>query len=357
MPSKPKTLRKETSELLRAQIWGHYCNGPSYSKIQKLIGTPRVPKSTIADTINRIKSHTSTQTVDKFKSAPRKGRPPKLSTRATRQLIRSSIRDRHASLRALSTPSKSTHRLCRTTVRVRLREAGKRRCKARKKPWISSKNKKVRTAFRLANKHRNWMRVCWSDESTFEVGFDSRTCYVTRSPDEAYKPECLQPTFKSGRVMVGVWACFMGAERGPLIILEKGARLNASTYLDNIWIPHFLPFYRKMRMMYGREVSMQEDGAPYHHSKLLRLFKSAWDINLLEWPPQSPDLSPIENIWFQLKLRISARRHEIRTYAQMVQAIQEEWEALPRNLFAKYAATMKTRLMILKIYKGGLIAY
>ncbi len=45
MPSKPKTLRRETSVIERAAIWAYYLDGLSYSKVAVIV---KVPKSTIA---------------------------------------------------------------------------------------------------------------------------------------------------------------------------------------------------------------------------------------------------------------------------------------------------------------------
>jgi len=57
---------------------------------------------------------------------------------------------------------------------------------------------------------------------------------------------------------------------------------------------------------------LQEDRASYHHGGFVRLVKKAAEIRVLEWPPQSPDLSPIENIWHYIKVRIGAKRHRIK---------------------------------------------
>ena len=73
--------------------------------------------------------------------------------------------------------------------------------------------------------------------------------YVTRAAGEEYLEKNLKPSFKSGRITVGVWSCFYGNEIGPLVILEKGETLTAQRYLETVK-KYFIPFYRRMRKKY-----------------------------------------------------------------------------------------------------------
>ena len=66
------------------------------------------------------------------------------------------------------------------------------------------------------------------------------------------------------------------------------------------------------------------DNDPKHTSKV-EVAKSLKEnkLKVLEWPLQSPDLSPIESFWAELKKRVRARRPTNLT--QLHQLYQEEW--------------------------------
>ena len=57
----------------------------------------------------------------------------------------------------------------------------------------------------------------------------------------------------------------------------------------------------------GRKGVFQQDNAPIHMAKLnSKIFKDL-KIKVQDWPAQSPDLNPIENIWRKIKFDLSSK--------------------------------------------------
>ena len=48
----------------------------------------------------------------------------------------------------------------------------------------------------------------------------------------------------------------------------------------------------------------QEDNAPPHRSKVTKVAREDAEIMKLDWPVQSPDLNPIENIQAEMKMMV-----------------------------------------------------
>jgi hypothetical protein len=52
-----------------------------------------------------------------------------------------------------------------------------------------------------------------------------------------------------------------------------------------------------------------QDGAPCHKSKKVMEFLKGQKFSLMDWPGNSPDLKPIENLWSIIKCKIKKKEN------------------------------------------------
>ena len=78
-------------------------------------------------------------------------------------------------------------------------------------------------------------------------------------------------------------------------------------------------------------------------------------LAILEWPSQSPDLNPIENLWQVLKSRGMARKPTNLTQLEVF--AKEEWAKIPRETCRNLVDRYKNRLEAVIKNKGYAIDY
>ena len=239
MPSEPKTARREHSSETIAVVLALRGLGKSHGEIGRHMNLARTTVTTLLHRADRQPDGPS-------HSKKRPGRPNKLDTRARRALIRHIEKNSHDNLLCLATPSKSGKKLHKNTVRKYLKKAGYLRFRARKKPFLIERHKLARLKWAKEHEHwtkKDWSRVIWTDEATFETGLDSRSCYVSRKKGTAYESRYLKPTFKSGRTTIGIWGAITMYRKGPIHILAKERRMNSDIYIEEVLKPLGVSFY------------------------------------------------------------------------------------------------------------------
>ncbi len=78
----------------------------------------------------------------------------------------------------------------------------------------------------------------------------------------------------------------------------------------------------------GRRWVFQHDNDPKHTVKATKEWLKKKHIKVLEWPSQSPDLNPIENLWRELKVRVAKRQP--RNLNDLERICKEEWDKIER---------------------------
>ena len=227
------------------------------------------------------------------------------------------------------------------TIDRRLKEHGLFGRVARHKKKFSDVEKQKRLSFARGYKHwtaDDWMRVEFADEKIFwGEGFWGQV-FVRRPPGEALNPAyCVDQT--PHPVKVSAWACFSGHGLGFMYIFNEN--MNAKM-LQGILCTHLV---ESAELHFDIEHAEQwwflQDNAPQHKSVLVRTWLFNHGIQCLDFPPYSPDLNPIENLWADLARRVE--QFQCETMLKLQDIVAEQWKETDKQLLRTLARSMPER--------------
>ena len=96
---------------------------------------------------------------------------------------------------------------------------------------------------------------------------------------------------------------------------------------------------------------------PEAHSEDKQTVHIQNNIKVLPWPSQSPDLNPMENLWSEIKLRLTLRKDRPKSLDDLFERVQQEWKALPSSYLKSIGFSMPRRIQAVIENHGGHIKY
>ncbi len=99
----------------------------------------------------------------------------------------------------------------------------------------------------------------------------------------------------------------------------------------------------------------QHDNDPKHTARATKEWLRKKHFKVLEWPSQSPDLNPIENLWRELKVRVAQLQPQNITALEEI--CMEEWAKIPATVCENLVKTYRKRLTSVIANKGYITKY
>jgi len=327
-----RIYHRTTSEQRQLVVF-HHARGRTIVEIAELL---QIARSTVGHIVNRFENH------DQLDLGSGKGRSKILTERDTNWLVREIKKDPKTSAPVLAARLRERFKIdvSSQTIRRTLKENGYNGRVARKKPYISKTNRVKRLEFAKNHRFKDesfWEKVIFTDESKFNLfGSDGRVM-VWRKPNSELDIKNTTPTVKHGGGSVMVWGCFSAAGVGRLVFID-----GIMNHLDYIQILKDNLKASAESLRIGSNFKFYQDNDPKHKAYNTRLWLLYNCPEVMETPPQSPDINPIENLWDELGRRVQNR--QLTNIKDLKKVLLEEWEKIEPETCKKLVDSMPRRL-------------
>jgi transposase len=316
--------------------------GHSQREVSSLLSVAR----TTIESVNK-KFSTTGSVVNKLSS----GRPAKISPSGVRVLSRIAVRNRRSSLSVLTGYYNHARKtsVSKWTVRRHLHKTGFHGRAAAKKIPLSSlvaANRYQWCRERIALDINYWKNIIFSDESRFGFNSDGRV-WVWRRSNERFHHECTVARNRTSQTVM-FWGCI--TYDGVGLLIKCSNKMNANEYLKVLDMA-------AINVTSSCSLVYMQDNAPIHRARIVTDWLESNDVDVLQWPPYSPDINPIENVWSHIKDAMNRMCPKPSTLAELETAVQAIWSSVSLDYLQSLYHSMPKRMKLCVKARGKPIGY
>jgi len=313
----------------------------SYKEISEIVGTT---EKTIYRTLKKYREEGTVA------DRPGRGRKRKISTVEAKRMVKKAKEGQPATQIGREYRARTKRDLHDQTVRNVLRDEGLKNLKVREVEELSKANKKKRLTYAREMHDYKWQRVFFSDEKTFWLG---------GGPSRMWQDPKKRVTRAVRRhpKKLHVWAAMGYYMKSDLFFFTEN--LTAKLY-QKILRQHLqerkitfapdCPAYVRQRWVF-----LQDNDPKHKAKKTMELLEEMMGNRMIEHPPSSPDLNPMEDAWSYLKRKIDS--HRINKLVLLKRHLSKYWNKLSWEDIRKSIDSMPSRLKECKRLRGGRTQY
>ena len=288
----------------------------------------KIPIGTVKYNIAKIKKQATVE------ERPRSGRPRKLTAndnKALGQWIRRNNETTTKELAEKLLQNRGTD-VSRWTVQRQLKRMGYKSTLPYGTPMLTQQQKDARVQWTIQHKDADWSRTIFTDETCYQL-FRNTIRRWSRTPKKEVK------RIPKNRQKIMVWGGF--SVKG-LVGYHSFTNIMDGCYYVGILQDHLI---RNARKQFGRRWRLQQDNDPKHKSRVAKQFLSKEVPELIDWPSNSPDVNPVENLWSIIKRRVEKRKPA--NLEELNEFLHEEWDRTDLAILNRLIGSMKSRCLAL----------
>jgi transposase len=285
---------------------------------KKIHTLTKIPISTIYYNLRKLKK---TNDIKQSKGA---GRPRTISHELSQKIRRLVEKKPSVSLRTLVVELGGA--VSRSTLARHLKSLGYKNKVPTAAPMLTRLQRRKRVKWAKEHLHDCWTNTFFSDETAFQL--------FRNTVGQWHKGARPIRRIPKDRRKILAWGGFCKKGKSKLHCFRE--KMTAEVYVG-ILRKHIAD----IKTLLGEKWRFQQDNDPKHTSRLAKSYLTSNMPKVIDWPSNSPDLNPVENLWNLVKKNVEKRMP--RNLEELEIFMKEEWDLIPNSTLKNLVSSMKKR--------------